>query len=243
MMAVRIPSKFDLRRLCGPWCHTLARLGALSLRNWEVPSPLNPEIGSDRCTVFKSATDAGASSRPNCPSVAAPKTPLDDLERSIEDAVNTVRTLVTRMTVLFRGLVHEMAMSRALARFADLTPGVSQYAIRAFAESFEIVPRILAMNAGFDSYECLARLAAVQESNGPCQGLNINDAASPVDAKSAGIVDSLSAKSSAVHLAVDAALTILRVDQIIMARNPGVLNHVHPDHKMPMINTYKLNGL
>ena len=58
-------------------------------------------------------------------------------------------------------------------------------------------------------------------SNGPCQGLNINDTSSPIDAKASGIVDSLSAKSSAIHLAVDAALTILRVDQIIMAKPAG----------------------
>lgn len=223
MMAVRIPSKFDLRRLCRALGATpLARLGApLAEELGSAESVESLEIGSDRCTVFKSATDAGARLA-TIVLRGSTQNALDDLERSIEDAVNTVRTLVTRDDRIVPGAgACEMAMSRALARFADLTPGVSQYAIRAFAESFEIVPRILAMNAGFDSFESLARLAAAQESNGPCQGLNISDATSPIDAKSAGIVDSLSAKSSAVHLAVDAALTILRVDQIIMAKPAG----------------------
>ena len=223
MMAVRIPSKFDLRRLCRALGATpLARLGsplAEELGNAESVETL--EIGSDRCTVFKSANENGG----RLATIilrGSTQNALDDLERSIEDAVNTVRTLVTRDDRIVPGAgACEMALSRAISKFADLTPGVSQYAIRAFAESFEIVPRILAMNAGFDSYECIARIAAAQESNGPCQGLNINDASASIDTKTAGIVDSLSAKSSAVQLAVDVALTILRVDQIIMSKPAG----------------------
>lgn len=36
-----------------------------------------------------------------------------------------------------------------------------------------------------------------------------------------GVLDSLFVKESALRLAVDAALTVLRVDQIIMARPAG----------------------
>lgn len=223
MMAVRIPSKFDLRRLCRALGATpLARLGApLAEELGSAESVEALEIGSDRCTVFKSANENGGRLA-TIVLRGSTQNALDDLERSIEDAVNTVRTLVTRDDRIVPGAgACEMALSRAISKFADITPGVSQYAIRAFAEAFEIVPRILAMNAGFDSYECIARIAAAQESNGPCQGLNINDASAAIDSKAAGIVDSLSAKSSAVHLAVDAALTILRVDQIIMAKPAG----------------------
>ena len=223
MMAVRIPSKFDLRRLCRALGATpLARLGApLAEELGTAESVETLEIGSDRCTVFKSANESGC----RLATIilrGSTQNSLDDLERCIEDAVNTVRTIVTRDDRVVPGAgACEMALSRSLSKFADLTPGVSQYAVRAFAESFEIVPRILSMNAGFDSYECLARLAASQESSGPCQGLNINDPSTSIDAKSSGIVDCLSSKSSAVHLAVDAALTILRVDQIIMAKPAG----------------------
>lgn len=223
MMAVRIPSKFDLRRLCRSLGATpLARLGApLAEELGTAEAVESLEIGSDRCTVFKSANENGGRLA-TIVLRGSTQNALDDLERSIEDAVNTVRTLVTRDDRIVPGAgACEMALSRALSRFADLTPGVSQYAIRAFAETFEIVPRILAMNAGFDSYECIARISAAQEANGPCHGLNINDANGTVDAKAVGIVDSLAAKSSAVHLAVDAALTILRVDQIIMAKPAG----------------------
>lgn len=223
MMAVRIPSKFDLRRLCRALGATpLARLGApLAEELGAAESVETLEIGSDRCTVFKSANENGGRLA-TIVLRGSTQNSLDDLERSIEDAVNTVRTLVTRDDrVVPGGGACEMALSRALSKFADLTPSVSQYAIRAFAESFEIVPRILAMNAGFDSYECLARIAAAQESSGPCIGFNISDPTSTIDCKSAGIIDSLSAKSSAIHLAVDAALTILRVDQIIMAKPAG----------------------
>lgn len=220
LMAVRIPSKFDLRRLCRALGATpLARLGAPLAEELGLAESIESlEIGSDRCTVFKSSSGRLSTIVLR----GSTQNALDDLERSIDDAVNTVRTIVTRDDRIVPGAgACEMALSRALSKFADLTPGVSQYAIRAFAESFEIVPRILSMNAGFDSYDCLARLTAAQETSGPCQGINISDPITPIDSKSVGIVDSLAAKSSAVHLAVDTALTILRVDQIIMAKPAG----------------------
>ena len=42
-----------------------------------------------------------------------------------------------------------------------------------------------------------------------------------IDAKAAGILDVLSAKSWAIKLATDAAVTILSVDQIIMSKPAG----------------------
>lgn len=221
LVAVRIPSKFDLRRLCRALGATpLARLGApLAEELGEAAGIESLEIGSDRCTVFRSSNGAGQLAtivlRGSTMNV------LDDLERVIEDAVNTVRTLVRDDRVVPGAGATEMALSRELTRFADLTPDIAQHAIRAFAEAFEVVPRILAMNAGFDAYDCLARLAAGQEASGPRHGLNIDDARATVDAMAVGIVDSLAVKTSAVHLAVDCALTILRVDQIIMSKPAG----------------------
>ncbi len=222
LIGLRIPSKFDLRRLCRALGATpLARLGEpLAEELGEAASVECFEIGSDRCTVFKSSSRVGQLA--TIVLRGSTQNSMDDLERAIEDAVNTVRTLVTRDERIVPGAgAAEMALSRALGKFADLTPGVSQYAIRAFAESFEVVPRVLAMNGGFDSHDCLARLAAAQEASGPRQGVNLDDPQSTIDSISGGIVDSLAAKTSAIQLAVDCALTILRVDQIIMSKPAG----------------------
>ena len=43
----------------------------------------------------------------------------------------------------------------------------------------------------------------------------------PFDAAAAGIFDIYSSKLNALRLAVDAALTILRVDQIVMSKPAG----------------------
>lgn len=222
LVAVKIPSKFDLRRLCRALGATpLARLGApLAEELGEAMAVESIEIGSDRCTVFKSSNKIGQLA--TIILRGSTLNALDDLERAIDDAVNTVRTLVTRDDRVVPGAgASEMAISRALSKFADLTPGVTQYAIRAFAESFEIVPKILAMNAGFDSHSCIALLASSQESEGVQRGVSIDDALVTVDTKILGIVDSLAAKMSAVQLAVDCALTVLRVDQIIMSKPAG----------------------
>lgn len=222
LIGLRIPSKFDLRRLCRALGATpLARLGQpLAEELGEASAVECMEIGSDRCTVFKSSPRVGQLA--TIVLRGSTQNAMDDLERAIEDAVNTVRTLVTRdERVVPGGGACELALSRALSKFADITPGVAQYAIRAFAEAFEVVPRVLAMNAGFDSHDCLARLAVAQETEGPRRGINLDDSQSTVDSISGGVVDSLAAKASAVYLAVDCALTILRVDQIIMSKPAG----------------------
>lgn len=106
---------------------------------------------------------------------------------------------------------------------ADATPGLEQYAIRAFAEAFEIVPRTLAENAGLKASEVISALYAAHARGEGTVGVNINSEgdANLLDAAGAGVLDSLVVKSSALRLAFDAAITVLRVDQIIMAKAAG----------------------
>jgi T-complex protein 1 subunit theta len=50
-------------------------------------------------------------------------------------------------------------------------------------------------------------------------GISIEDVENPIlDTVKEGILDSLSAKYWAIKLAVDAAVTVLKVDQIIMSK-------------------------
>ena len=90
-----------------------------------------------------------------------------------------------------------------------------------FGEAFEVVPRTLADNSGQDATLVMASLYEQHlDGKAPNVGVDIGGAGT-CDAAAAGITDVLSTKESAVRLAVDAALTVLRVDQIIMSKKAG----------------------
>lgn len=119
----------------------------------------------------------------------------------------------------------------------ESTPGLDQYAIKKFGEALEIVPKVLAENAGRKPTEVVSSLYAAhatgqvhtgvnievcilnRHSHSLLPGLNINaaqheESESVIDAQKAGILDNLKTKTSALRLGADAAITVLRVDQV-----------------------------
>ena len=91
-----------------------------------------------------------------------------------------------------------------------------------FAQALTVVPRTLSVNAGQNADEMMAKLAAAHEEGKSDEGINIEDLADgTVDAAAAGIFDPLTIKLEALRLATDAAITVLRVDQIIMSKQAG----------------------
>ncbi|KAJ2025960.1 T-complex protein 1 subunit theta, partial [Coemansia sp. S610] len=86
-----------------------------------------------------------------------------------------------------------------------------------------VFARTLADNAGVDSTALVARLIAAHQGGGAAMGFDVESDHEPrlVDAKAAGIVDSLAVKQWALRYATHAALTVLQVDQIVMAKTAG----------------------
>ena len=231
MLALKVPSKFDLRRLCKAVSATpLARLGAPTEEEaGRCDRVERIEIGSTRCTVFTQGPDTRHRSRlatiilrSNTQNV------LDDVERAIEDALFSVRNLCKDNRVLAGAGASEIELARQLVSYGETTPGIAQHAIKKYGEAFEAIPRVLASNAGFDSTEVLAKLYWAHSEQGGQQitaGVLVDTYDTPVG--KTGILDVLSAKRSAIHLATEAALTILRIDQIIEA-NPSAGPRARP---------------
>jgi len=102
--------------------------------------------------------------------------------------------------------------------------GLDQYGIKKFAQSFEVIPRTLAENAGLPTTQTISNLYAAHEKKGqgggPTMGVDIKDGG-VLDVAKEGLVDLLITKLQAIRLATDAVTTILRVDQIIVAKPAG----------------------
>ncbi|KAK9320261.1 chaperonin Cpn60/TCP-1 family [Lipomyces orientalis] len=224
ILVLRVPSKFDLRRLCRVVGATpLPRLGApMPEEMGKVDVVETIEIGGDRVTVVRQENEATRTS--TIVVRGATQGLLDDIERAIDDGVNVVKALTKDPKLVPGAGATEIELVQRIVQHGEKTPGILQHAIKKYGEAFEVVPRVLAENSGLDATEVLGRLYASHGKKDEWNtGVDVddNDGSGVLDAKEHGIFDALSAKSWAIKLATDTVNTILSVDQIVMAKRAG----------------------
>lgn len=224
MVALRIQSKFDLRRFCRATnAIPLSRLGAPTEEEAGYCHALETvEIGGDRVVVVTQEADSGIGQLATIILRGNTKNQLDDMERAVEDAVNAVKTVVAKDGRVLAGAgAAEIELARKLTALGETTPGLAQYGIKEYARAFEAVPRLLATNAGLNATETIARLYWAHDQGKVHAGVELDGGNALLDAQEERVVDLLAVKKSAIMLATEAALTVLRVDQIIMAKPAG----------------------
>lgn len=222
LMVIKIQSKFDLRRICQALGATaVVRLGPCTPEEMgEVSLVEVREIGGRKVTVFDQKLDEDTSVSTICIRASTANL-LNDVERAIDDGVNAVKTICNDPRLLPGGGAIELELSKRLKSYADEVRGLDQYAIRKFAEAFDVVPRQLAENSGCDPTKIMHTLHASHiPDNTTTMGFDIEEC-TPCDSMKAGVFDIYATKLNAIRLAVDAALTVLRVDQIVMSKPAG----------------------
>ncbi|MFC7113798.1 thermosome subunit beta [Natronoarchaeum sp. GCM10025703] len=141
---------------------------------------------------------------------------VDELERGINDALEVVAQTVSDGRVVAGGGAIEVEVARRLRDYADSVSGREQLAVEAFADALELVPRVLAGNAGLDSIDTLVDLRAAHEGGDKRAGLNVFSG-DIVDTYDAGVVEPAHAKEQALTSATEAANLVLKIDDIISA--------------------------
>ena len=132
----------------------------------------------------------------------------------------------------------EIELARQVSAWAETHPGLEQYSINKFAEALEIIPRVLAENSGVKPKEVISKLYAAHSEGNTNMGFDIDGESGEIkvtrrswlrlqlygilqDCKESNILDLMIAKKWALKYATNAAATVLRVDQIIMAKRAG----------------------
>ncbi|HJX55484.1 MAG TPA: thermosome subunit alpha [Methanoregula sp.] len=139
---------------------------------------------------------------------------VDELERAVHDALMVVSVVVEGKKIVAGGGAPETELSLQLRRYASQEGGRVQLAIEAFSEALEIVPRTLAENAGLDPIDILVAIRAAHEAGKKSFGLDVNTG-KPEDMMKAGVVEPLRVKTQAISSAAEAAVMILRIDDVI----------------------------
>jgi thermosome len=141
---------------------------------------------------------------------------VDELERGVSDALDVSAQTLSDGRVLPGGGAIEVELASRLRDFADSVSGREQLAVEAFADALELVPRVLAENAGLDSIDTLVDLRSGHESGDERVGLNVLSG-DLEDTFEAGVVEPAHAKEQAVTSASEAANLVLKIDDIISA--------------------------
>ena len=69
---------------------------------------------------------------------------MDDIERAVDDGVNTFKVLTRDKRLVPGGGATEIELAKQITSYGETCPGLEQYAIKKFAEVFEAIPRALA---------------------------------------------------------------------------------------------------
>merc|ERR1712110_459110 len=83
---------------------------------------------------------------------------LEDINRAIDDGVNTIKTLCRDGRFCPGAGATEMNLAKKVQDYAKTQPGLDQYAIERFGQALEIIPRIIADNAGLKAEEIIAEM-------------------------------------------------------------------------------------
>ena len=222
LMVIKMQSKFDLRRIClATGATAVIRIGPCTPEEMGFCSCIEVrEVGGRKLIVIDQKLDEDTSVA-TVIIRASTSNVLNDVERAVDDGVNAVRSLFVDPRLLPGGGAVELELSKRLKAYADEVMGLDQYGIRKFAESFEAIPRILAENSGCDPTSKMHTMIASHAAPGTENvGFDV-ETCDPVDSHKAGVYDIFATKENALRLAVDAALTVLRVDQIVMSKPAG----------------------
>ncbi|KAL8845549.1 MAG: hypothetical protein Q9176_000185 [Flavoplaca citrina] len=141
---------------------------------------------------------------------------IDEAKRSLHDALCVVRNLVRDNRVVYGGGAAEIACSLAVEEAAVKSPGLEQYAMRAFADALDAVPMALAENSGLSPIETLAEIKSrqVKEENSrlgvDCMQTGSNDM------KDHFVIDPLIGKRQQLLLATQLCRMVLKINQVIV---------------------------
>nr|1Q2V_A Chain A, Thermosome alpha subunit [Thermococcus sp. JCM 11816]1Q2V_B Chain B, Thermosome alpha subunit [Thermococcus sp. JCM 11816]1Q2V_C Chain C, Thermosome alpha subunit [Thermococcus sp. JCM 11816]1Q2V_D Chain D, Thermosome alpha subunit [Thermococcus sp. JCM 11816]1Q3Q_A Chain A, Thermosome alpha subunit [Thermococcus sp. JCM 11816]1Q3Q_B Chain B, Thermosome alpha subunit [Thermococcus sp. JCM 11816]1Q3Q_C Chain C, Thermosome alpha subunit [Thermococcus sp. JCM 11816]1Q3Q_D Chain D, T len=142
---------------------------------------------------------------------------IDEVERALEDAVKVVKDVMEDGAVLPAGGAPEIELAIRLDEYAKQVGGKEALAIENFADALKIIPKTLAENAGLDTVEMLVKVISEHKNRGLGIGIDVFEG-KPADMLEKGIIEPLRVKKQAIKSASEAAIMILRIDDVIAAK-------------------------
>jgi len=146
----------------------------------------------------------------------ASKDILNEVERNLQDALNVARNLCMEPSLVPGGGATEMEMAHLLTQKAKSISGVTQWPYKAVASALEIIPRTLAQNCGANTIRALTALRAKHALEESHVNWGINGETGELeDMSTLGIWEPLAVKLQVFKTAIETAILLLRIDDIV----------------------------
>ncbi|HEX9341383.1 MAG TPA: thermosome subunit beta [Thermoplasmata archaeon] len=142
---------------------------------------------------------------------------VDEVERSLEDATSVVAVAIEDGKVITGGGSSATEIALALRDHASTVGGREQIAIESFADAVEAIPRTLAENAGLDPIDILIELRKEHKKGNKYAGINVFTG-KVSDMKKENVIEPIRVGTQAISSATDAAVMVLRIDDVIAAK-------------------------
>lgn len=152
---------------------------------------------------------------------------VDEMDRSVHDSLCAVKRVIESKNVVPGGGCVEAALSIYLENFATSLGSREQLAVAEFAQAMLVIPKTLIVNAAKDSAELVAKLRAFHNASQTIEakrsfkwiGLDLENGKCR-DNREAGVLEPQMSKVKSLKFATEAAITILRIDDMIKIFQP-----------------------
>jgi thermosome len=142
---------------------------------------------------------------------------VDELERAMHDALSVVKLAVEEGNIIVGGGAAATSVAMSLREYAPTVGGRQQMAIEAFADAMESIPKTLASNAGLDPIDVLVAIREKQSNGEFFTGVNVLTGEVD-DMLEQQVVEPLPVALQEIETASEAAVMILRIDDVIIAK-------------------------
>ncbi len=142
---------------------------------------------------------------------------VDEVERSLHDTLRVVGSIIEDGKAVAGGGAVETELALRIREYSASLKGREQLAVEKFAEAMEIIPRTLAENSGLDPIDKLVELKAAHEKGKKNAGLDVYTG-KIVDMWQRGVIEPLRTKRQSVDSAVEAAMMIIKIDDVIASK-------------------------
>ncbi len=146
----------------------------------------------------------------------------------MHDSLCVVKRMLESNMLTVGGGAVETALSIYLENFATTLGSREQLAVHEFAEALLVIPKTLAINAAQDAIELVSKLRAyhntaqLKEDKAHYKWMGLDLIGGVVrDNMAAGVVEPAISKVKSMRFATEAAITILRIDDLIKLNPEG----------------------
>ncbi|MEM0123234.1 MAG: thermosome subunit beta [Conexivisphaerales archaeon] len=144
---------------------------------------------------------------------------VDEAERSIHDALMTVKDVIEKPSIVAGGGAAETEVVTQLRKWAGALEGRVQLAAYAFADALEMIPMVLAENAGLNPLDVLPELQSGHQRGKKWVGINVLNG-KVEDMLANNIIEPEVVKEQVIRSATEVSSMIIKIDDLIAAGKP-----------------------